>query len=252
MRGHGDHRDVFALLLLGADAGHRLVAVHERHLDVQEDAVEHPAPPGFHRLPAVLDHGDVVAGLLEQGADENLVDVLVLGHEDMPAVTLERAVVGAQGRLLLAGIDEPGGFQGDQRHGEAELRAPARLGLEPDRAAHQLHQPLGDGQPQAGAAEPARVRAVRLGEGLEHALLVGGHNAGAGVDHREEQPCAGVRALPGLPVDPDLDHALAGELEAVADQVGEHLHQLVLVADHGRRHLRGDRGAEFQVLAPGA
>ena len=46
------------------------------------------------------------------------------------------------------------------------------VALDPDPAAHQLDQPRGDGQAQAGAAVPPRRRAVGLREGLEDRRLL--------------------------------------------------------------------------------
>ena len=51
--------------------------------------------------------------------------------------------------------------------GEVERAAAADLALDPDAAAHQLDEPRRDRQPEAGAAVPARRRAVGLRERLE-------------------------------------------------------------------------------------
>ena len=51
----------------------------------------------------------------------------------------------------------------------------------PDRPAHQLDEPRGDRQPQAGAAVPPRRRAVRLLEGVEDRRLLLGRDADARV-----------------------------------------------------------------------
>ena len=75
---------------------------------------------------------------------------------------------------------------------EGEGAAPARLALHVDRAAHQGHQPGGDGQAQAGAAVLPRGRGVLLLEGPEDRLLLVLRDADAGVAHRE-------RAVPTSP-----------------------------------------------------
>src|SRR5256885_16138707 len=53
---------------------------------------------------------------------------------------------------------------------EAEVAALAGLAARADLAAHELHQPVADGQAQAGAAVAARGLDVGLGEGLEQPL----------------------------------------------------------------------------------
>ena len=53
--------------------------------------------------------------------------------------------------------------------------------LDADLAAHQLDEPLTDGQPEAGAAEPAGGRASACVERLEQPRLRGRVDADAGV-----------------------------------------------------------------------
>src|SRR5581483_7652357 len=75
-------------------------------------------------------------------------------------------------------------FQG---HGEAELAAAADLALEPQAAAHQLHQLPGQGQPEAGALVAAAAAVLDLRELLEDARLLVARDAEAVVangDHR--------------------------------------------------------------------
>jgi hypothetical protein len=59
------------------------------------------------------------------------------------------------------------------------------LAVDTDFAAHALDQLLADGQPQAGAAEAARHRGIRLGEFLKHAFAHTLGHANAGVGHFE-------------------------------------------------------------------
>ena len=65
--------------------------------------------------------------------------------------------------------------------GEEEGRTLAGLALHADLPAHHLHELLGDRQPEAGAAEPARRGAVGLRERLEEPRLHVGGDANAGV-----------------------------------------------------------------------
>jgi hypothetical protein len=80
--------------------------------------------------------------------------------------------------------------RGPRRHlgrlggdGEMERGALARDALHPHRAAHQLGQPLADGEAEAGAAVLARGRRVELAELLEQAVDAIGGDADAGVAH---------------------------------------------------------------------
>ena len=111
---------------------------------------------------------------------------------------------------------------------EPEDRALAGHAGHPDTSAHEFDDALGDGEPQARAAAAASTAAIHLGKWLEEPGDVFGADAGAGVLHLEAQPgaaCYGFEAL-----HTELDAALVGELDGVADQVHEHLAQAAVVA----------------------
>ena len=116
-----------------------------------------------------------------------------------------------------------------------------RLALDPDAAAHQLDELRRDRQAEAGAAEPARGRAVGLRERLEdrRAACPPGCRcrcrATANVQRRAARPCALVEA------DVDVDRAALGELDRVADEVDQHLPQPDRIADDARRARRARR-----------
>ena len=101
--------------------------------------------------------------------------------------------------------------------------------LHRDAAAHQLHQVLGDGQAQTGAAELARGGPVHLGEGGEQRPDPVGRDPDAGVPDGEAQgggrrrPCAPT--LTRMPTSPRCVN-----LTAVARQVEEDLAQAAGVA----------------------
>ncbi len=123
-----------------------------------------------------------------------------------------------------------------QPDGENEGAAHAGLALQPDLAAHQLHQAPADGQPETGAAVFAGGGHVRLGERLEQlAGLLLGH-ADAGVAHGELQLHLVAGLFEQFDLEPDL--ALLGELHRVVDQVGEDLAEAERVA----AQVLGDRG----------
>src|SRR2546430_7780652 len=63
-----------------------------------------------------------------------------------------------------------------------EGRALSLLALDRDRAAHQLDEPLRDGEPEARAPEAARRRGVHLAEGGEQLV----HPVGRDPDRSEE------------------------------------------------------------------
>ena len=123
----------------------------------------------------------------------------------------------------------------------------AELALDPDAAAHQLDERRRDRQAQAGAAEPARRRAVGLAEGLEDRGVLVRRDADAGVADREVQhrSPSSVRASSRTSTS---TWPARGELDGVADQVGEHLPQPDRVADDAGRHVGRDVGDQLEAL----
>src|SRR6185312_2283874 len=132
---------------------------------------------------------------------------------------------------------------------EPEGRALTGFAVDADLAAHHRRQLLGDGEAEAGAAIAARRRLVGLGEGLEDPALRFRRHADTGVADFDAQ-LHGFRAdLVGADVDHDL--AALGELDGVADQVGQHLAQAAGIAGEAARQVRRDVGAEAQALLLG-
>ena len=127
-----------------------------------------------------------------------------------------------------------GGGQAGQPQAEGEAAAFAQAAAQAQFAAHQGHQTLADGQPQAGAAEAPRDARIGLREALEQARLLLGADADAGVAHLEAQ----LDPLPFALLAIDAQHhlALRGELERVAQQVDQHLLQAQRVAKELARH----------------
>ena len=178
----------------------------------------------------------------------------MVGHEHRCALQLQQLarhllVVGvvfhhqhAQTRQTWAGGQPMGGQDaggvccGAARYfliGQSDLKVkPAALTQsagQPQVTPHQRHQPLADGQAQAGAAKPARGRGFRLRKPGEDARLVVGRNANTGVLHGKLQR-DGVCVLP---LDRNgHDHLARGrEFDGIARQVDEHLLQT-----HGITH----------------
>ncbi len=107
-----------------------------------------------------------------------------------------------------------------------EGAALTHLALDADLTAHQLHEPAGDGQPQAGAPVLARGGGIGLAEGGEELAPGQRRDADAGV--LDLEPHAVRRGGVGGHGDDHL--ALVSEFHRVADKVGEHLADPVGVA----------------------
>src|SRR5262249_5960311 len=110
--------------------------------------------------------------------------------------------------------------RGSDRQLHVKRRTFAERRYDPDAAAVHLHNLLGNGEPQPGAALGLGVGAVDLVELLEDARLVLLRNTGPGVGHTEGEVAvaggsgdaylAGVRELDGVAhqVEQDLGEAL--------------------------------------------
>ena len=111
---------------------------------------------------------------------------------------------------------------------------------------HQVDQALADDQAEAGSAVDTRGRGVCLGERLEQLGRGFGRQADAGIAHGEGYFVVAARfaALADL----DGDTAAFGELDRVADQVGQDLAQAHRIATHGEAHRWIDDHAEAQTL----
>src|SRR3989441_7271405 len=119
---------------------------------------------------------------------------------------------------------------------EAEGAAPARLALDPDAAAVQLDQALGQRQPEAGPFLLARVVARSLPELLEDDRLVFLWDADPRVRDGDHDALSVRLCIHG-------DRAvLLGELHRVGEQVDEDLLHRTLVGGH-----RTDRGGQLLV-----
>src|SRR3972149_3838263 len=115
-----------------------------------------------------------------------------------------------------------------QRAREGERGAVPLAALQPDLSAVQLHEGLGNHEPEAGAPEGEMdLPAVQLLEGAEELRLILLADPDAGVlDADHETVRLGVR--------PDGHVALPSELHRVRQEVEQHLADLRLVGPHGR------------------
>src|SRR5207244_2075050 len=120
---------------------------------------------------------------------------------------------------------------------------------DPHAATHHLDEPGGNGQAEAGAAVAPIEAALDLAKWLEDRVPHVGRNADTGVAHRQVQTRCGAGPVNGA-FDDNL--AVIGELDAVADEVDDHLPQPVRVADHARRYVGMNVASELDALAVGA
>src|SRR5450755_2060652 len=129
-----------------------------------------------------------------------------------------------------------------EREPHGHPRALAEAAAHVDFAAMQFHQPLDDGEPEAGAVVGAGMRSAHLEERIAEPAEVLGRNADAGVLHRHHEELA---------VDRGVDRhgaAAVGELERIGDEVDQYLLHGALVGDDLRqllRHFALQRDAEI-------
>ena len=109
-------------------------------------------------------------------------------------------------------------------HHDAEHRSLADLGVHVQVVSHELAHRSRDREPEAGTAESAGGAAVSLLKGLEDRLQPVLRDPDPGVDHADREGCS-VR----FRVDARGHGPVLGELERVADQIDNHLLELVRV-----------------------
>ena len=150
-------------------------AVHAGHLVVEDDAVDAGA-----ELRGAVEEGEPHGAAFRRRAVETpasqlfqqdfAVDRIVVDDQHPGAGDVDRH--GRRGRARR---------MRRHRRGEPEDRAAADLALDADLAAHQIDQPRGDGEAEAGAFVTAGGRAVDLREFLEDGLQLVRRDADAGV-----------------------------------------------------------------------
>src|SRR5687767_1095305 len=118
-----------------------------------------------------------------------------------------------------------------QRQREEETTALSKLALNPNAPRVQLDELPGDCEAQTGAVVRARRRRINLRKFAKHELVVVARYPSAGVTHFDEQLVPVHAAAREL--DPDAP-AVAGELDRIADEISEHVLELVAVRIHLR------------------
>ena len=131
-------------------------------------------------FPAVGDDRDDVAEFVEHQLQHSLIHRDIVRDQDLETPWSAASVAGAIGpaRRRAIGIGRRRRLEPD---GEMERAAAPLRALDPDAAAHQLHEALRDGEAETRAAVASGRRAVGLGELLENQRLLGGGDADARV-----------------------------------------------------------------------
>src|SRR5918993_1282219 len=136
---------------------------------------------------------------------------------------------GSLGRAWEVPVSSGGGV-GGQGEDHPEARSPAGDAVDLHGPAVDGDEGGHDGQPETGAAGRPGARLVGPVEALEHPLGLLGGEPRAVVDDLDG---GARRSVEGRGHDPDLDRAAGrGVGEGVVDQVGQHLAQPLVVAEH--------------------
>ncbi len=181
---------------------------------------------------AVLRDHDLTVGVLQQRAGDFLVHRVVLDQQDA-------AAAGVRGCQVPTRRGDRSGAAGClQRQRDVDAGAGPRRAVQADAAVHQFHQPGDDGQAQTAATVAAGDAAVALGERFENALMQRLRYADAAVFDRQldltRHPSARVEGRRGG-LEPDPYRAFRRELQRIAEQIEQDLHQASGVAMHHHR-----------------
>src|SRR5919107_2071566 len=210
-----------------ADVAQKLPAVHAGHADVCEHRVELARLEAGQRLRAARGRRDLHALVSEYVAQKLAHGLLVVHHKNLrhPASPI-RGLLRARARTPAR--RQPRATH--EREDDAEDRAPADLGLDPDSPPVAAYDAVADREPEPGA-----LHALRGEERVEDARA-----------HLRAHPAA--RVLDG---NDDLLVVLQGRereaaaavhrLHRVEDHVDEHVAQLGRVAEHVRARAVAER-----------
>ena len=254
-RARDDRNPPWAASLEGANRGGELIAVHAGHLAVGEHQAKATAPPQVERFLAVRRGLRGEAEGVQLAREDAAVHRMVVHHEDQApfgacGVDTRRVAPPQHLRhrfnryrcfrpaLGLFGVAQP------QR--EAEAGADPGRAFDVDARTHQLGQALADRQAQAGTPVAPLDRLVGLTERLEQALQRLCLDADAGVAHRDANHVVQTMLLDQLGA--QLDLAMFGELDRIAEQVVHDLAQPQPVQHQCRRDARVDVAAQLHAF----
>lgn len=137
---------------------------------------------------------------------------------------------------------------GEEGHGEGGGRADGGDRVQLDVSFHEVRKGAGDGETEAGAAKEASGGVVALLEGAEEIGEDLFLDADARVFDHEDDAAAFFRVDGGHG---QLDEALLGEFDGVADEVGEDLADAAGVADEAEVAGEVEHAGEFDGLLRG-
>ena len=239
--GAAQHHDDGAGLRAGLPhRPHQAGTAQPRHLGIRQHQFERPAGPlrpaefqerrhAVGRRPRL--HAPTGKGLRQDAAGGRVV---IHHQHGNPPESLHFHVPAAGRR---------GHFDCD---GEMEAAAFPRFALDPDPAAHHLHQLGGDRQAQTGAAILARHGRVFLCEGVEDQLPLLDGDADPGVGDDEVQGRLSGGTL--LREDTHGNLAFFGELQGVAEQVYDHLAETGWIGGGSFRNVGTDLAGELDAF----
>ena len=236
-----DHRLLAILALLLADRAGKVGAAHQRHVAVGDDHVERLPMPQVESAQAVLRFLHVMTEEAQLLMEDLPVDRMIVHHQHLQPP-----------RLATAERDRPHVLDDRFQHLQAQLdvdpRTLPQLAAHHQAPSHHFAQRARDHQAEPGALGVLQV-AVDLGERPEQLLLVAQGNTDAGVFHTEID--LQQRRLHLAAIDADADRALVGELDRVADQVGEDLLEAHGIQQYVAVDARIDLQHQAQALLPG-
>ena len=191
---------------------------------------------------AIIDELDMMAELLDDGADDATIDGVVFGPKDA-----ERGVAAYRFRRRCNFRDRGRGIVTDREGKDASCVGGADDG---EFAAEESGQMSRDSQAEAGAAVEAGHRAINLAEGFEDNFLLVGGDAGAGIRNGaiKDGLTDGVGATGYL----EADRTGGGEFDGVAEQVDEDLADAGIVGEDRSGNFGLDRGGKVKALLFGA
>lgn len=172
----------------------------------------------------MVGEADAAAEAQEHFLEDELVDAIVFGEQNVETGGGGRVRGGGKGRRIFGGE-----FQGE---GDAEGGAAAEFAMDGDGATEGIHEAANDGQAQAATAEAAGGGGIGLDEGVKEAGDFAGFDAEAGVVDGE-----GDLVFVALGGDAEVDVAGFGELDGVAEDVEQELAEALGVTE--------DRGGDI-------
>ena len=208
-----------------ADLAGQRVPVHPRHVHVSQHDGIATRLPKRQCLYAIDRDIDQQSQQAEQTHHDLAIYRMVIDHQHAAASRTD----GRQRLRRIGGRERQRLRRGTQPQRDAEHRADARFAPHLHVTIHQLREPPHDRETKAAAAEPARGRAVGLGEWLEQSRPFVCTDADSGIGHlqRHVVPALANRRRRRA----DMDAAALRKLHRIAEQIEQDLAHPHRVAD---------------------